>query len=257
MSYRILALTLLALAASAPAAAQISTDRPGLGFNASVVDRGTFQVEAGLPQATRVDASVGGADASITTFSFPVQLRYGLTDAVELRLGSSLYDVTRLSVDTPVGGGDDSDGDAGLDVVELGAKVQLATNGPTVALIPSVLVPTTEAADLAVAARAVAGWALTDRVGLTTVLGAVVSDADPDASVTGEAVAVVGTSFTDALSGYAEVGAYPGDDATPVYAGGGLAFLVTPDLQLDASFDLGLTDEAADLLFGAGASIRF
>ena len=243
---------------TAPASAQISTDRPGLGFSASVVDRGTFQVEAGLPQATRRDVSAGRFEGSLTVFSFPVQLRYGVTETIEARLGTpSAYDVTRLSIDTPVSDGSDSDGDAGLDVVEVGAKIQLATNGPVVSLIPSLLIPTTEAGDLAGTFRAVAGWALSERFGLTTVLGAVVTDADPDTQVTGEAVAVVSTSLADALSAYAEVGAFPSDDATPLLAGGGLTFLVTPDVQLDASFDVGLNDDAPDLIFGAGASVRF
>ena len=246
------ALVLLAVLA-APASGQITTDRPGFGFSPSVVDRGTFQVEAGLPQATRADRSLAGRDATLTVYSFPIQLRYGVTDAVEFRLGSSVYDVVRLSVD----GDGDSDGNAGLDVVEVGAKIQLATNGPTVAIIPSVLVPTTEAGDLAGTFRAVAGWALSDQFSLTTVLGALVTDADPDAQVTGEAVAVVGTALTSALSAYAEVDAFPGDNATPVLAGGGLTVLVSPDVQLDASFDLGLNDDAPDLLFGAGASVRF
>lgn len=250
---------LLALSAllAAPAGAQIATDRPGFGFSPQVVDRGTVQVEAGIPQATRTDASVGPVDASVTRYAFPVQLRYGLSETVELRAGTSVYDVTRLSVDTPVGDGSDSDGDAGFDVVEVGAKVQLATNGPIVALLPSLLVPTTEAGDLGGAVRAVAGFALTDRVGLTTVLGATVTDTDPDRDVRAEAVAVVSTSLADALSGYAEVAAFPGDGGTPAYAGGGLLVLLNPDVQLDASLDVGLTDEADDLVFGAGLSFRF
>ena len=169
----------------------------------------------------------------------------------------SVYDVARRSVDSPLRDGRGTEGDGGLDVVEVGAKVQLATNGPVVSLIPSLLIPTTEAGDLAGTLRAVAGWALSDRVGLTTVLGAVATNADPDTQITGEAIAVLGTSFTDALSAYVEIGAFPGDGATPLLAGGGLAFLVTPDVQLDASFDVGLNDQAPDLLFGAGASFRF
>ena len=253
----LLALALLALAASAPASAQISTDRPGLGFASVVVPRGTFQVEVGLPDAARVDGpQVGRVTSTLTTFSFPVALRYGLTETIEFRAATSLYDVTRLSVDAPSGSGSDSDGDAGLDVVEVGAKVQLATNGPTVALIPSLLIPTTEAGDLSVAVRAVAGWTLTDRLGLTTVLGATVADRDPDTQVAAEAVVGVSAALADAVSAYAEVGAYPQDGGTPVLAGGGVLLLVSPDIQLDASFNVGLTDEAPDLLFGAGFSFR-
>lgn len=261
MSSRLPLLVLLVLAASVsawtPASAQISTDRPGLGFSPVVVPRGTFQVEAGLPQATRVNGpEIAGASGNLTVFSFPLALRYGITERVEIRAATSLYDVARISIDTPTGGDSDSDGTVGFDTIELGAKVQLATSGPTVALIPSVLIPTTEAANLAVAARAVAGWALTDRLGLTTVLGAVVADGEPDAQLAGEVVAVLGASLADAVSAYAELGAYPQDGSTPVLAGGGILFLVSPDIQLDASFDIGLNDDAPDLLFGAGLSFR-
>ena len=249
----------LALLAAASASAQISTDRPGLGFSPLVVTQGTLQVEAGVPKAARLNGpEVRGVSSSLTVYSFPVALRYGLTETVELRAGTpSLYDVVSVSIDTPAGSDGDSEGDAGLDVVEVGAKIQLATNGPTVAVIPSVLVPTTEAGDLAAVARVVAGFALTERVGLTAVLGGSVTDAEPDTRVVAEAVAVIGTALSDALSIYGEVGAFPQDGATPVLAGGGLLFLASPDVQLDASFDVGLTDEAADLLFGAGISFRF
>ena len=251
-------LVLAACAVALPAQAQISTDRPGLGFSPSVVPRGAVQVEAGLPQATRVEGpEVAGARATFTSYAFPVALRYGLTEAVELRASTSVYDVARVSVDTPLGGGSESEGNAGFDLVELGAKIQLATNGPVVALIPSVQVPTTEAGSLSAAFRTVAGWAIADRLDLTTTLGATVTDGDPDVSVAGEAAAVLTASLADAVSAYGEVGAFPADGGTPVLAGGGVLVLLSPDVQLDASFDVGLTAEAPDLLFGAGLSFRF
>lgn len=246
---------LLALLCTLPASAQISADRPGLGFSPLVVGQGTFQVEAGTPQAVRNEFSFGGAEATSTLFSFPVLVRYGLTETIEARVGTSVYDIARLS--NNVTDTSESEGDAGFDVVEVGAKVQLATNGPLIALLPSVSIPTTEAGDLSGAARVVAGWALTDVLDLTTTLGAVVQDADPDYQVTGEAVAAFSASLAQAVGAYAEIAAFPSDDATPLYGGGGLTFLVSPDVQLDASFDVGLNDEAADLLFGAGISARF
>ena len=262
MALRLPALALLVLAASGPASAQISTDRPGLGYSPSVVPRGAVQVEAGLPQAARERDEVralavaGPTVVTVSAYSFPVLLRYGLSDAVELRLGSSAYDVVDVAVDPPVDGADRTEGSAGLDLIEVGAKVQLATNGPVVAVLPSVRVPTVEYLDWGLDARTVAGWTLTDRLGLTTVLGASYTDDDPDGRLSAEAVASVGLSLADAVSVYGEVAAYPQRGATPVLAGGGLLVLVSPRVQLDASFDLGVTDRAPDLLFGAGASVR-
>lgn len=249
--FTLLLATLLAL----PASAQINADRPGLGASPFVVGQGTIQVEAGTPEVVRNEYSVGAASGSATTFSFPVLLRYGLTETIEARVGTSVYDALRVSNDVT----DDSEteGNAGFDAIEVGASIQLATNGPVVAVLPSVLIPTTDAGDLAGAARVAAGWTLTDVLDLTTTLGAVVRDAEPDLTVTGEAVAELHAALADAVGVFAEFAAYPSDDLTPLYGGGGVTFLVTPDVQFDASFDVGLNDDAADLLFGAGISARF
>ena len=230
---------------SVSASAQIATDRPGLGFSPAVVDRGVVQVETGLPQAT----ASGGV---VQALSLPVALRYGLTDAVELRLGTSVYDLARR----PADGGFTLDGGGGFDVLEVGAKVQLVPDDVPLALIASVFVPTTDGGDLEGAVRSVAGFALTDRLSLTAVLGATVSDAEPDLEVAAEAIGVLAASLAGPVSAYVEAGAFPDGDATPILAGAGLLVLVSPDVQLDASFDVGLTESADDVLFGVGASVR-
>ena len=41
------------------------------------------------------------------------------------------------------------------------------------------------------------------------------------------------------------------------FLGGGIKYLVSNDLQLDLSFDRGLTSDSPDWLFGLGLSARF
>jgi hypothetical protein len=69
-------------------------------------------------------------------------------------------------------------------------------------------------------------------------------------------VALLGRSFTPAFSGYVEMAAFPTDGATPIYAGAGVAYLVSNVVQLDASLDVGVNEEAVDLIGGLGLSFR-
>lgn len=239
MTLRLSALSLLALAASAPSAAQVSTDRPGLGFNPATVGQGALQIEAGLPQATLL-----GDDA--TAYTVPVALRYGITPSIELRASSSVFDATDAAGETESG--------VGFSTVTAGVKLAVPAGGFALGLIPEVVIPTEGDGDVVFQLNAPAGFALGD-LGLTLVPGLVTGNG----STTLNAVAVLGRSFGGALSGYAEVGAFPlleGDGDTPVLAGGGVAVLLNEDTQLDAFFDAGLTDAAPDLVVGVGASFR-
>jgi hypothetical protein len=229
----------LATALAAPVAAQdtISTDRPGLGFNPALIAPGVVQVEAGVPAVTTGEGT--------ELYSFPALLRVGVTDRLELRAGTSLYDI-------------DADADAdnvGFDTIELSAKVGVLDGSdgvPRLAVIPAVFIPT-ESGSASVSVNATAGWSLPSGFGLTTVAGIGVADDEATFALVG----VLGRSLSDALSAYVEAGMYPGPGDDAAYAGGGVALLVSPDLQLDAFVDLGLTDAAADVIAGTGVSLRF
>lgn len=236
MTTRLALLSLAALAATS-ASAQISTDRPGLAFSASTVGARVFQIEAGTPQATLA----GGADL----YQVPIALRYGLTPAIEARVSTSVFDATRINGGT--------DADAGFQTITVGAKVAVPMSGVSLALIPEVLVPTRSGSDVAFQLNALTSFAAGD-FGVTLVPGVAVGNG----STTLNAVGLVSRSF-GTLSAYAEVGAFPNlrtGGATPVLAGGGITALATPDLQLDAFFDAGLTDAAPDLIVGLGIAFR-
>ena len=236
MSSRLPLLALLALATSAPAAAQISTDRPGLGFNPATVGARALQIEAGTPRAV-----LDGGES----YSVPVAFRYGVTQDFEVRLSTSFLD------------GFNADGESDLDLgfrsIVAGVKVAVPTDAVALAVIPEVIVPTESGGDVVFQVNVPAGLSVGD-FGLTLVPGLVTGGGSTQLN----AVAVLSRSLGGTLSGYAEAGAFPVVDGgdTPVYVGAGLAALLNADIQVDAFFDAGLTDTTPDLVVGVGVSFR-
>ena len=252
MPLRSLLLVVAALVAGR-ASAQISADRPGLASSSETVGRGVVQIEAGLPEASRTTFDF--ANAALTTASFPVALRYGLTSRVELRASTpSAYDAVRLSSDDP--GNRRSDSRIGFDVLTVGAKVGLNVGSGTLALVPEVDLPVRGNGGSALRLDAPATFPLGD-FSVTLAPGLVAGDNGLGLNAIGS----VSRSF-GALSAYAELGAFPSADVdganeTPVLAGGGVAARIDADTQLDAFFDAGLGGGAPDLTVGIGIAHRF
>ena len=251
--------TVGAAAARAQEASPIVTDRPGLLFSSYAVGAGAVQLEIGLPQWSLVD----DGDSDLRSTSAPFVLRFGLSPDWELRLGGPLY--TRTEVDSPAG--DATDG--GFGDLELGAKWHVADGAgarPSFCLIPSIVLPVGEegfsAEEPQYLLNAAAEWGLAGGWGLAAVAG-VKRGETPDAETFAEWTLAlsVGRSLSDPRwSAYGEA-AYvtndlPGSGAA-AYLGGGLKWLASPGVQLDFSFDRGLTDESADWLVGLGLSNRF
>lgn len=236
----------------------ISTDRPGLAFNPATVSKGTVQFEVGTPAVTLS----GEGDVDARLINFPAVLRVGVSEGFEVRVGSTLLNATRVET------GSTEVTEDGFGDVELGVKAAVPTGEGLLgglSLIPSIILPSGD--DAFTLGRAgyklnvAAGWNLTSAFGLTTLTGMVVSptvDASGNEGYTtsGALVGVVSRSLGARVGSYAEVGYYPSEGEDPAYAGGGLTFLVSPACQLDLSFDRGLTDSAANWLFGAGISLR-
>ena len=250
---------LLALALPARAQGTISTDRPGFTFNPTVVPAGAFQIEVGTPQV--VYSSSG--DDSAALLNAPTQLRYGITPQLEARLFSTIYNFASSET-----AGVDSDAD-GFGDVELGLKYQLLTaddrGTPSLSLIPAVVIPTGQTGfsveDPVINANVAAGFTLPSKFGLTVLAGGTfrtADDSDPNANL----AVLIGRSFTPQLSGYVEGAYFPSDGSNPLFAGAGLAYLVSPLVQLDAFFDAALNDDGTgfaggDIIGGIGISTRF
>ncbi len=242
-----------ALTSLAAAQQSINTDRPGLTTSPSLVPPGRFQVELGLPNV----ALTRGAGVDSAAWNAPLQLRYGLSPALELRLGSPTYSIVRdeQANTTTKGFGD----------VELGAKVPLCEAAgllPKASLVGGVTLPvgdedfTTHEAgyDLNLAMQ----WAPNDNTavcGLAGVARTPIGDSD---AVTGNFAASYCRSFGSQWGAYIDAGYLPGFHAADdrAFAGAGVTYLVNNDLQLDLSGDFGLNDNSPDAILGFGISWR-
>lgn len=252
----VVSFVVLALAAAVPLAAEeppLVTDRPDTTESAVAVPPGRVQVELGA-----VVADEGDLDASTVGATL---VRLGLTERVELRVGWDGY----LSLDGP-GVDDGGAGDASV-----GFKAVLARERgrrPQAALIVATTLPvgadgvSRERADPV--ALAAFGTTLSERFSLGTNVGVgwrsrrdesgerdTLSDALRSASL-GYAAWERGGLFVEAFgrTGLSDdAGARTSLDA-------GVVWLVRPNVQLDASAGLGLSDAAPDWFVGAGVSFR-
>lgn len=227
----------------------ISTDRPGLLFASTVVPRGALQLELGAP-ALQLDRA--GADEFRLT-QLALQARYGLTDELELRVGGAPYG--DLRDESPAG----VSRERGPSDLELGVKCAL---GAMTSVIASVRAPTGEGAlgsdDPGFSLIAISEVSLDSGRSLKGLLGWTGGEVEGEWLDTASLGLLLNQSATERLSGYVSAIAYPvlGENSAPAYAGLGLAYLLSSDLQLDASADFGLNDEASEALLTAGLSFR-
>jgi hypothetical protein len=232
----------------------ISTDRPGFLFAPTVVPRGRVQVETGLPTYSLFRDSGDEAEA----WSLPVALRYGLTDALELRASLPTWNEARVESGGAVERAD------GFGDAELGAKLALAplAGGP-LALLGSVRLPTGDDAFttdevggsvFVLHGRDVASWWLQTMAGLAHV------PVDEGADATsGALAALLSHPLAERWSAYGEATALPGVEhaAGQSYLGAGLVWQPRDRLQLDLSADFGLDDDSADVIAAIGVSGYF
>lgn len=254
----------LALAAGSAAAqshgaapASIATDRPGFMFSSLTVGRGTVQFEAGLPAVTQVD----GDGFDLRTTSFVGLLRVGFAEDLELRLGGPVYSLLETDFDL-----DDSIDDEGAGDLEVGLKWHLLDGQgarPSLALIPSVILPVGEegfsAEEPAYLLNLAAEWTLPSGTGIAALAGIKRGELPGDTFLEETLGLCAGRTF-GAWSPYGEAALVTSDlpgSPSAGYVGGGVKYLVTHDFQLDINFDRGVTDDAADWLFGFGLSGRF
>lgn len=237
---------LLLGATAARAQSPIATDRPGILFSAPTVGRGVFQYEIGLPAVTVTD---GRESTSLVGL-----VRYGVGDRLELRLGAPVYTRTRE--------------ESGFGDLEVGAKWHLLDNQgarPAFALIPSVILPTGEAGfsaeDPVYQLNTMSEWALTGGWGLSVLAGYLNGPSGGDRYGQETFAALVSRTLPPGRwnvygeAAYVLTGLDGADDGA--FLGAGAKYLVSNDLQIDFSFDRGLTDGAPDWLFGLGLSGRF
>lgn len=220
----------------------IAPDRPGFGDAPRTVPAGHLQTEMGFQVDFDDDAQL-----SFPLFSF----RVGLLDWLEVRVG--VPDATATFGGSTTWGA----GDATLGFMlarSFGEDLQAS-------LVPAVSLPVGSAGatsgDYDPSLELNLAYALTEHLGLGA--AGYVARAPLDDGTHGWALgagASVGYAFTDSLSAYVEgfFEMQEGGDPQPS-VGAGVAFLVTPRLQLDVSGGVGVTKDGAPPFVSSGLAV--
>jgi hypothetical protein len=218
-------------------------DRPGLGFTPAVLGTGDVTLEQGLP-----DWSLARGSGGSTQYTADSLLRLGIGHALELQFGSS-YNRLREGGAVGYGRGDST----------LGVKFALPASGSfSWGLLGSVEF-TDGAGDFRNPQRqyllgAAFDWQLDERNSAALYLENVRSGGHDSRQL----AVNDGYAFTPTLNGYAEfsvmevAGAGHGSRA-----GAGLAWMLTPRVQLDASMRHRLSGAAPEWEAGLGVSVYF
>ena len=222
-------------------------DRPGISFSTQTLPRGGFAWEQGLPDAS-YDESGG---VRTTTWVADTNLRLGLSDSLEVQLGADSYGGMRQR-----GRGIRSDERGGGDG-RIGLKWVPATGNKTFSwgMLATATLPFGEAPlgdgghdfDLGAAAS----WTLPRDASVSLYLDRSWAEGggwlfSPN----------YGFALSDTVGAYVEAGFGSGTQRQRV-AGGGVTWMATPRVQLDASFLRGLDASSPDWQAGIGLSVYF
>ena len=238
------ALLLAAFAAHASALDNPGYDRPGLGFTPAVLDAGAITLEQGLPDWS-LSRDGGGSSAQYTADSL---LRLGIGHALELQLGSSY---NRLGQGGTI--------DRGRGDSTLGVKFALPAHGDFSWGVLGSVEFTDGAGDFRSPRRqyllgAAFNWQLDPRNSAALYLENVRSGGRDSRQL----AINNGYALTPTLNGYVELGVM--DVAGAGHgsrAGAGLAWMLTPRVQLDASIRHHLAGVAPAWEAGLGVSVYF
>jgi len=224
-------------------------DRPGLAFASETLPAGAWAVEQGLPDAsTDRDAGVRITDAIADTL-----LRHGLLDGIELQLGTDTRGWERVR-----GPGDASAWAAAGGDARIGLKLAMpgGSDAFSAALLMTLGVPIGHAPigdaghtkDLGLSMS----WALTNGASVSLYL-----DHRRDRDGEGSLCALAyNAPLRDDLSAYVE-GGFGNRAQHAREAGGGIAWMVTRRVQIDASFLRALDRATTDWQAGFGVSVFF
>ena len=235
-----------------PAVARAETpafDRPGISFSTTTLPPGSVAWEQGLPDFQR-DRSDG---LRTTRYSANTNLRLGLTDRLELQVANAPFNY----LETRGNGTRDSAHGAG----DLGLALKAALPAPdgafSWAAMAGVGLDTGSRAFTAGAREYTLGVTLGYDLSATTGAALLLQATESDGQRGYLWSPSVGFVLDERWSAYVEAGFAGGDGPDTEVAGGGVTWMATPTVQLDASLDFGLDEDAPDLQGGIGVSVYF
>lgn len=231
----------------------ISTDRPDQSESPYLLDKESFQIEAGITSESDEPQN----DVKINVLTAPSLLfRYGAAKNFELRAG-----IEHLSSKTTIF--NNSYNESGLGPLMAGAKIGLFKekgSAPETALLLSLTIPFKESSMFQ--SSYIGGefrFAMTNnlskKVSLSYNLGAEFGAGSRGA--TGIYTASIGAALLRQLAVFAELYGYLPQKTSPDHRfDAGLTYLVLKNVQLDASFGFGLSKKSPDFFIGGGVSVR-
>ncbi len=238
-----LGLTLGAMPLSS--SAQISTDRPGFGVGAATVGAETFQAGVGYEFNEENDVR--------THELGQLFVRYGLSDALELRGGINSYLVNESPIDNGYSG------------VDVGAKLRLLASelstlsGVAMLTLPTQTVPnapTRARQEVKLAFDGALGDGLTLSVnsGASFYYSAGVQD---DRAVQWLFIPTLSVDVTDNVGAYVGYAGFYDDGPNANWVEGGMTFLSSLDTQFDVNTGLRVDDTGDAFFVGLGVAHRF
>ena len=235
----------------------IESDRPDFVESSKVVGKGRMQLEAGL-----LYERARSGEGRERTLSTPTLLRWGIADALELRVETEGRMVRHTRDDgqrsTEAGYGDTAlglswharDGGAGLPSVGVHLAAEFDSGSRTLrgeGVRPSL--------------RVVGEWELPNDVAIGVMPGVGVERDDKgDRYRYGILGIIAEKSYGERLRGFVEVAlpqiARAAHGGTQASFDIGAAYLVSKDVEVDAMFSRGLNSRTPDIAFTVGLSIR-
>lgn len=221
------------------------TDRPDQTESSTIVPKGTLQIETG----TIYEKDEPGESISLSSLSLATTLlRWGITNSMELRLGSAY---TRETLKNPLNKNENN----GMDAVDLGLKYALRSEQgklPEMALILNAAIPTEEADENIVPMLLLAmSHSLNESVGIGYNLGGEFGDHFQFIYS-----AAVGIGLTQNTSAFLEFYGTVEEHVTNVLFDTGLTWLAKSNLQFDTSIGMAINEEAPDYFINGGISLR-
>ena len=231
----------------------ISTDRPDVTESPYLMDKGFFQIEAGIiSQHDKPSADIKTSELAVPL----ILLRYGLAKNVELRAGID-YISSKVTIN------DSSTSSDGLSPFFLGTKINLfheKGSVPETALLLGVTLPFKENSEfqseyIGMAFRFAMQNTLSKRFSLSYNLGGLFGADSPGA--TGFYSVSFGAVLVKRLTGFIELYGFLPEKSSPDHRfDGGFTYLVMKNLQADVSGGLGISEESPDYFLGLGLSWR-
>jgi Putative MetA-pathway of phenol degradation len=225
-------------------------DRPGISFSTSTIPRDTFALEMGIMDFVHaVDAGT-----TITLYSLNTNIRAGLSNNFELQLAAPVWNY-HSTQSTGNSGSASGLGDTSL---SLKAALPSGSESFSWSALAGITFQTGEGPFTAGSPQYRVAMAFGGKLNDAYTSGFYVNVINFNGR-TGYALSPnLNLVLSNRLSVYGEVG-YKHYALTPdiTVAGGGLAWMVSPTMQLDVSMDFGLTGRSPDYQGGFGVSKFF